>query len=52
MHIDTGLVNVLSNKPAVNQVWHLVNSMIEDINEGIPGLEHFGVQKGVGIPMF
>lgn len=50
---NAGLVNVSSNKPAVNQVWHLVNSVIEDINEAmIPVLEHFGVQKGVDISVF
>ena len=50
---NAGLINVSSKKPAVNHVWYLVNSVIEDINEDmIPVLEHFGVQQGVDLSVF
>ena len=50
---NTGLVNMSSNNPAVNQVWHLVNYVIEDTNKPmILLLELFGVKKGLNYLFF
>ena len=50
---NAGLINESSKKPAVNQVCHLVNYVIEGINDDmIPLLDYFGVQKGVVLSFF
>ena len=50
---NVGLINVSTKKPAVDQVWYLLKSVIEDTNISmIPVLGQYGVKKGIDISVF